>query len=463
MIELEPWNLIELPNEILWYIADFLPYNDQISLIFTCKELFECLDFKQYNFLVEKEFLGQNLYNHQMIVISRIFQTIPKEPYYELIDDNCIGFEPESLSIIAKVGFGKTRIGIRAALQYFKTYQVIIAVPNQQVMTVWINEITKLGLYNSKPEYCDFLVASSNRKNHYSYWRNWTNDEHKIILVTIRTCYKKNFNKPVLFIKDEAHSFEMVKLGNSSYPNHSVVNLTATHIDQFRYRKRKQNIYIYNNPWNRPKITYNQIDKFDMDFVRKLENGKKRPIVFVSKKDLSSMRNKLNYRFNFWIGNGKQTFKKYNSSNILTVVSTDVVEGVNFNLSNVIGFNCSLNNIRLGRIVQILGRVIRNSNKSKSFEVFNFKHNNRDIIKIRIAIYLLQNEIKENDPDLTSTDHIDLLVKRIKKLGYSLLDLTGKELLWLFCDTDLRWDFKNFSKESVLGMKNLLNLGFAKR
>ena len=433
---------------------EYLDVGDLLLFISAHKHLYQ-LGKYLYDQLKHQNISHIPMYNYQLLALKRIYDNIPQYPFYEINNDKIENFVPNLINIMAVVGYGKTRLGIACALSYYENYHVIIKIPSIKMINIWTDELKKLELYDKNPQNCQFLVVASNNKKHNDYWKSLI-DNNKACDKIIITSYNMNLswiNKPVLYIFDEAHRTISIS------PECSAILLSATSISKnFKVHK----IYNYHQLKLPMKCKY-FIQYYSENDIIDISRKYKNPLMIVDSKQITQYKENNNPYINVWGGGGIKLLQRYgNSHNLLTIIGTDIVEGVNFNKTNLLILNCSLNSVRLGRVSQLLGRVLRHSNIHKQCAVLHISpRSTKDIIKTKISLYTLMNNFKDNDLPLCSSERIYQINEKINKMGFTINDLTIKELFWLFSNVNLSWDFNNFENESVLGIHNLLNLGFS--
>jgi hypothetical protein len=218
-----------LPDvDAIGLLADLLSVNDIIVLSLVCKHFYIAL-FK-YKFKVEDQKIGP--------------YTLNKAQYLTCLKlQEHLQFSNKGI-LCAPMGWGKTltaiyylQMQIEGKSAQGKRNAVISVPPN--VLKVWIDELTKVGLISSKPLESKVLVYHSTRINHKRFKDknavDWFTD-HRIILTTSNLEYAVK-GRVDFVIYDEYHKLECRK--DNKYiqaPFAKIIGLTG---ELGKYKDRK--------------------------------------------------------------------------------------------------------------------------------------------------------------------------------------------------------------------------------
>ena len=438
--------LIDLPPEILYIIYEKLNHKDKLSMILTCWDL--CYSHKMaYNINI-----GIPLYHHQELVITRIKEFIEAAGPPQTCSTHGVRYtnhcltcfsaitrmvRENTLGIIAPVGFGKTRIGIVAALLHRFSFNVIISVSSQKLMYVWIRELILLGLYNKNPDCSIFVLDSKSHKAHEVKAREilTSNCGHQIVITHSIRMYKET-DKPMLFIVDESHL--------KAYRAHAIAG-TAVLLSATGTLGR--NTYEYRRLISGLDVNIRSVSEINIE-------GAEFPVIVDT--DIRKYRI-LNY--NVWGGKGVIAMKKYNKpDNICTVIPPNVAEGVNFNKTNRL-IIVNMTQLSIQRVRQLLGRFIRYSNVHRTLNIDCVRDELGlvDYIKVHVCVAIIETNLNENAFALIHHTSITAIYDLLWENSLSLDLLTHWDILSIFTTTLI----KEFPYETNLPkhvMYKILNL-----
>jgi hypothetical protein len=358
--------------DILPIIASNLPYKHKFAIANTCKQI--------YNEIMGK-WSGIVLGPYTM------------RPYQYMLCDraNALLEQVQKVTISAPMGAGKTLTSIYFIMSFYKSKNVLICSP-PPALKVWIAELTKVGLLQSKVDKTDVLVVHSTRPKHNAHHTSCTNvfETHRIVLTTDNMANKIK-GKPDLLVRDETHKAVKAGLGVVYYnDNFKVLGLTAEDVESgFNHKVLK---LIDNNFDEKiPKINYNfhtiNNDKVGaygrrnvhIDDVFENEEDYKNVLIEVVKSKLKVVmfldKGNIGTAVREWITDylpeykvfellstdkTLQSFHNYKKNAILFVGSSNN-EGLNIFEENIVLFKPDM--MAATRIKQSIGRLRRPGNK----------------------------------------------------------------------------------------------------
>ena len=368
-----------LPLDILGVFIEHLPFVCSQSLSMICRWTNQYLTPKLYN---AKPFTtGRAIYNRQARACKRIDEKLSSG---------------DSAILCAPMGFGKTL----AALYYIKYMtkcNVLILTP-PGVLKVWVDELTKAGMYNSDPTQSDVLICHSIRQAHYKHVKQHKDSNgsslifatHRIAIATINILKNDDMNREDtgLYVIDEIHKYNISLkryLGLTAENARFADNKSAILEGYVTHAGRIPLAEFHYGTFNRNPLADRNLDTHIADFktntkyLIQIENhlqyyGKVAICAFggdIANSIVNMLRMQTTHKF-FNLKSGANTLNKFNyhAEPAVLLFRSSGVEGLNLLCEALIIVKPGM--MKVERIKQVTGRILRPNNPYNDVHIHFF-------------------------------------------------------------------------------------------